>query len=194
MMRMLSRAATWRRGATSALAIAALGVACSPADDGAAGSDSARPPARGAQLGAAAPDLASNRLDGQPASLATLRGTPVLLNVWATWCHPCRDEIPVLEALHRQYAPRGLEVVGVSIDDAGRRADIRSFADQFGVTYTIWHDPDQRVMPTFSVIGVPTTFLIDRDGKLVWRKTGEVKEGDPALLAAVEQAVGPSSP
>lgn len=182
-----------RRFAPAAMMLATLAMACAPGDGGGAADSAggaARPPARGAQVGAIAPDLASSRLDGQPASLDALRGAPVLLNVWATWCHPCRDEIPVLEALHREHAPQGLEVIGVSIDDDGRTADIRRFASEFGVTYTIWHDPDQRVMPTFSVIGVPTTFLIDRDGRLVWRKTGEVKAGDPALAAALESVVG----
>lgn len=183
-----------RLAGAAAVVLAGMLAACTPAGEGdtagdAAG-DNARPPARGAQVGAIAPDLASSQLDGQRTSLGALRGAPVLLNVWATWCHPCRDEIPVLEALHRAHAPQGLAVVGVSIDDAGRTADIRRFASEFGVTYAIWHDPDQRVMPAFSVLGVPTTFLIDREGRLVWRKTGEVKAGDPGLAAALDSVIG----
>lgn len=176
---------TMRRIVTLAAAVALAG--CSP--DAGDGTDSTGgAPARGANVGAVAPDLESRTLDGQMVSLDSLRGSPVLLNVWATWCHPCRDEIPVLEALHREHGAHGLKVVGVSIDDAGRIADVRQFASEFGVTYPIWHDPDQRVMPTFSVIGVPTTFLIGRDGRLIWRKTGEVKAGDPALAAALDSA------
>lgn len=174
-----------RGSAVVVLALAALMPACTPADGSGSANGEGGPPARGAQVGAIAPDLESRGLDGQAVSLSGQRGSPVLLNVWATWCHPCRDEIPVLEALHREHAPHGLKVVGVSIDDAGRTADIRRFASEFGVTYTIWHDPDQHVMPSFSVIGVPTTFLIDREGRLVWRKTGEVKAGDPGLAAAL---------
>ncbi|MBA3889895.1 MAG: TlpA family protein disulfide reductase, partial [Gemmatimonadaceae bacterium] len=168
-MRAARSRAQWRLAALAMSGAVALGAACTTADgtDG----DSTRAPTRGAQLGAIAPGLASRTLDGEPVSLDALRGSPVLLNVWATWCHPCRDEIPVLEALHREHAPHGLQLVGVSIDDAGRTSDIRRFASEFGVTYTIWHDPDQRVMPSFSVIGVPTTFLIGRDGRLLWRKT-----------------------
>lgn len=169
-------------------AAATFPAACAPADG--TGGDSTRPPARGAQVGAIAPDLASRTLGGEAVSLAALRGSPVVLNVWATWCHPCREEIPVLEALHKEHAPRGLKLIGVSIDDAGRTADIRRFASEFGVTYSIWHDPDQRVMPGFSVIGVPTTFVIGRDGRLIWRKTGEVRAGDRALAAALETAMG----
>lgn len=162
-------------------------VACVPG--GEQGGDSAAASRPSGQVGAATPALESRTLDGRPVSLASLRGSPVLLNIWATWCHPCQDEIPVLEALHREYGPRGLQLVGVTIDDDGRTGDIRNFARRFGMTYPIWHDPDQRVMPAFSVIGVPTTFLIGRDGRLLWRKTGEVKAGDPALEAALEQAL-----
>lgn len=169
------------------LVACALAAACAPGVDG--GSDNDRPPAPSGQVGATAPQLEARTLDGQPVSLATLRDAPVLLNVWATWCHPCRDEIPVLEALHRQYDPRGLKVVGVTIDDAGAGPEIRSFAREFGVTYAIWHDADQRVMPAFNVIGVPTTFLIGRDGRVLWRKTGEVKSGDRALAAALDSAL-----
>lgn len=165
---------------------AALG-ACAPA--GEPGSDTGGAERPSGQTGAMAPALESRTLDGQPVSLASLRGSPVLLNIWATWCHPCRDEIPVLQALHETYAPRGLQLVGVTIDDAGSRGDITSFAREFGMTYPVWHDPDQQVMPAFSVIGVPTTFLISREGRVLWRKTGEVKQGDPVLAAALDSAL-----
>lgn len=169
------------------LMFCALTAACAPGAE--QGSESGRSPAPSGQIGASAPQLEAKTLDGQPVSLASLNGSPVLLNVWATWCHPCRTEIPVLEALHREYDPKGVEVIGVSIDDAGAGPDIRRFAEEFGVTYAIWHDPDQRVMPSFNVIGVPTTFLIGRGGKVLWRKTGEVKAGDPALAAALDSAL-----
>lgn len=165
-------------------ALLAVTTACSGAEgtDTAAGSPSA-------QVGGTAPSLESRTMGGAPVSLASLRGSPVLLNVWATWCHPCQDEIPVLEALHKRHSAAGLKVVGVSIDDAGRREDVQAFAKRFGITYDVWLDPDQHVMPTFSVIGVPTTFLIDPSGRLVWRKTGEVKAGDTSLGAALDSVL-----
>lgn len=171
----------------------ALPALCACAPGGESASDSGSTPAPSGQLGATAPNLEAKTLDGAPVSLASLAGSPVLLNVWATWCHPCREEIPVLEALHRRYEPKGLRIVGVTIDDAGAGPDIRSFADEFGVTYAIWHDADQRVMPAFNVIGVPTTFLIGRGGKVLWRKTGEVKAGDPGLAAALDSALAAGS-
>lgn len=169
--------------------VACAALAACGAESGAgraATADSLRP---SGHVGAPAPALEGRTLDGRAVSLDSLRGTPVLVNVWATWCHPCQDEIPVLASLYTQYRPRGLEVIGVSIDDDGRTADIRAFASRYGVNYPIWHDPDQRVMPAFSVIGVPTTFLIGRTGRILWRKTGEVKAGDPSLAAALDSAL-----
>jgi cytochrome c-type biogenesis protein len=114
----------------------------------------------------------------------------VLLNVWATWCHPCRDEIPELLVLNDKYKPRGLELVGVSIDANGSDEAIRSFMKDFRMTYPIWRDPDERVSAEFLVVGVPATFLIDRNGTLRWRKTGPIQPGDSSLVSAIELALG----
>ena len=178
---------TWRLlGAMTVVLAATTACGSDERTDTAAGSPSA-------QVGGTAPALESRTMEGAPISLASLRGSPVLLNVWATWCHPCQDEIPVLEALYKRHSAVGLKVIGVSIDDAGRRKDVQAFARRFGITYHVWLDPDQRVMPAFSVIGVPTTFLIDASGRLVWRKTGEVKAGDPVLAAALDSVLGPGA-
>lgn len=171
----------------------AAAAACGADPDARPGDSAARGGVPVGRIGGPAPAFESRRLDGRPVSLAALRGSPVLLNVWATWCHPCQAEIPVLEAIHRQHAAQGLRTVGVTIDDANRADDIRAFARRFGMTYEVWHDPDQSVMPAFSVVGVPTTVLIDRAGRLVWRKTGEVKAGDPALAAALDSVLAPPS-
>lgn len=151
---------------------------------------SSRPAAPGkVAVGAPAPAYASRTLSGDSVSLSTLRGAPVLLNVWATWCHPCRDEIPVLQSLHDRYARRGLHVVGVSVDAQGEQGSIRDFASQFRMTYPIWHDPDEVVSSTFLTIGVPATFLIGKDGTLLWRKTGPVHRTDTTLIRAIERAL-----
>lgn len=175
---------TWKLGLAAAafLHVAAGCDAAGERSDSRTGTPSA-------QVGSQVPALESRTLRGDSTTLASLRGSPVLLNVWATWCHPCRDEIPVLEALHKRHSGAGLRVVGVSIDDDGRRQDVRAFAERYGITYDVWLDPDQRVMPAFSVIGVPTTFLVDGDGRLVWRKTGEVKAGDAGLDAALDSVL-----
>jgi cytochrome c-type biogenesis protein len=113
-----------------------------------------------------------------------------LLNVWATWCHPCRDEIPVLQALHERYGPRGFALIGVSVDGRGEEATIREFARDFGMTYDLWHDPEERVQSTFLAVGVPATFLIDRDGVLRWRHVGPIRATDTTLVREIERALG----
>ena len=141
-------------------------------------------------MGKVVPEYRAVSVDGDSVSLAAQRGKVVLFNVWATWCHPCRDEIPELLVLYEKYKPRGLELVGVSIDATGSDEAIRSFMKDFRMTYPVWRDPDERVSTEFLVVGVPATFLIDRNGTLRWRKTGPIQPGDSSLTAAIEQALG----
>ena len=140
-------------------------------------------------VGSAAPDYAATSLAGDSVSLAGLKGKVVLLNVWATWCHPCRDEIPQLEALHQRYGASGLELVGVSVDVPGMEAGIREFMRDFSMTYPVWLDPDERVSTQFRTIGVPETFLIDRAGVIRWRKIGPIQAADTTLRASLERAL-----
>ena len=154
-----------------------------PATDDAAASDRV-------EIGAPAPGYRTVSLDGDSVSLAAHRGKVVLLNVWATWCHPCRDEIPELQAIHVKYQPRGLELIGVSVDSDGSDDAIRSFMTDYRMTYPVWRDPDERVSSQFLVVGVPATFLIDREGVLRWRKTGPIQPNDASLTAAIEAAIG----
>ena len=155
-------------------------LACGGHDSG-----TARPP----EVGKPAPEYRTVSLAADSVSLAEARGRVVLLNVWATWCHPCRAEIPVLQALHVRYASRGLELVGVSVDARGEEDTIRQFATDFGMTYPIWLDPDERVQSTFLAIGVPATFLIDREGVLRWRHVGPVRGNDSTLVRELERAL-----
>ncbi|MNC89555.1 Thiol-disulfide oxidoreductase ResA [compost metagenome] len=114
----------------------------------------------------------------------------MLLNVWATWCHPCREEIPELRVLHERYRGRGLEVIGVSVDAAGNEQGIREFMNEFQMSYPVWHDPDEQVSTQFLLVGVPATFLIDRAGIMRWRRTGPIQPGDTTLTSAIERALG----
>lgn len=141
------------------------------------------------EIGAPAPGYQTFSLDGDSVSLAAQRGKVVLLNVWATWCHPCRDEIPELRQIHAKYQADGLELVGVSVDANGSDDAIRAFMKEFQMTYPVWRDPDERVSAQFLVIGVPATFLIDREGILRWRKTGPIQPNDTTLTAAIERAL-----
>lgn len=147
------------------------------------------PPKGVIAVGGPAPEYGTRALGGDSVSLATLRGRVVLLNVWATWCHPCRDEIPQLEALHRQFEKDGLVVAGVSIDVPGMDAAIRDFMRDFSMTYPVWLDPDERVSAIFRTIGVPETFLIDRAGVIRWRKIGPIQPADTSLRHSLERAL-----
>jgi cytochrome c biogenesis protein CcmG, thiol:disulfide interchange protein DsbE len=133
------------------------------------------------------PDYAAVDRSGDTVSLAALRGSPVLVNVWATWCTPCREEMPTLQALHELYADSGLHVVGVSIDAESASAMVDEFLQDFGVTFLILRDPKEEITRTFSMNGVPETFLLDRRGRLVKRWIGKFDASRPEVRALVVQ-------
>ena len=172
----------WRFTIVAAAAMTTIGCArdkaSAPAGDGRV------------EIGAPAPAYSTVSLAGDTVSLAGQKGKVVLLNIWATWCHPCRTEIPELRALHARYRDRGLELIGVSVDTDGTDDAIRSFMKEFQMTFPIWRDPDERISTTFLAIGVPATFLIDKDGILRWRKTGPIAPNDTSLTAAIERSLG----
>jgi cytochrome c biogenesis protein CcmG/thiol:disulfide interchange protein DsbE len=125
-----------------------------------------RSDAPGAANRRAAPDFTLRDLDGKEVKLSQFRGKVVILDFWATWCPPCRMEIPHFIALHRQYQPKGLEIVGVSLDQGGVQV-VRPFAQQNGINYTMLVDG----MPITGLYGgigsIPTTFVIDKQGRVV---------------------------
>ena len=124
------------------------------------------------EVGDTLPPLALRSLDGAAVSVGP--GQPLtLLNVWATWCTSCREEMGDLEALHEEYGPRGLRVVGVSVDQAS--ADrVRRFVEQERLRFTVAHDPEQVTQQRYALVGVPETFLVGPDGRLLWRTMGNI--------------------
>ena len=123
------------------------------------------------------PAFSAVTLSGDTVSLASLQGSPVLLNLWATWCPPCREEMPSLQRVHRDYEGRGLKVVGVSLDNSDAGAAIARFVEQYGIGFSILHDARGRATEVFRTFGLPETFLIAADGRLVRRWRGKV-DGD----------------
>lgn len=142
-----------------------------------------------ASVGDPVPAYQARSLDGEAVTLAGLHGEVVLLNVWATWCYPCRREMPAIEALHRELGGDGLAVVAVSIDGAGAEPEIRAFLEEFGISFAVLHDPEQRIVRAFATRGVPETFLIDRDGTLLRHWIGRIDAHSPAVRVPIYEAL-----
>lgn len=116
-------------------------------------------------------------------------GTARLVNLWATWCPPCRAEMPFLQSLHEQYASRGLEVVGITSDGASARSSIDQFIAEAGVGFDIVLDPAGATLDLFGVFGLPATFLVDSDGSIRLIRRGPVGPEDLELIETIEQLV-----
>jgi peroxiredoxin len=115
--------------------------------------------------GAPAVSYTIPRIDGQMDSLAAHKGSIVLMNFWATWCPPCKEEMPALEQLYRRDGSRGLVILGV--DQGESKATAGAFARDHGVTFPILVDADQQYASSYVSIGLPTTVLVGRDGHVV---------------------------
>jgi cytochrome c biogenesis protein CcmG/thiol:disulfide interchange protein DsbE len=140
--------------------------------------------------GSDAPDFTLERLDGEgELTFSSLRGKAVVLNFWASWCIPCREEAPVLEALWQENRERGLVVLGLDAKDF--RRDALDFAERFGLTFPLVYDGPGDTVSTYGVTGFPETFVIDREGKVVDVLVGAVDsdEARARLRRAVEEAL-----
>jgi peroxiredoxin len=124
--------------------------------------------------GKVAPDFTLKTIDGKSVTLSDLRGKAVLLNFWATWCEPCKVEIPWFVDLQKQYGNQGLAIVGVAMDDNATPQKIGDFAKQLGVNYTILLGNDAVADSYGGVESLPTTYYVGRDGKIVQRVVGLV--------------------
>src|SRR3954452_9824909 len=134
------------------------------------------------------PPYTATYLDGKPLNIAGEKGNVVFLNVWATWCGPCRFETPELQALQIHYAANGLKVIGVSVDE-GETSAVKTFVTEQKITYPIAVDPEGRIANLLQTTVLPTSLLLDRNGKIVWRQIGAIMPNDGKLKAAVEKAV-----
>jgi peroxiredoxin len=133
------------------------------------------------------PPYAAPTLAGDTVRVAA-GGPLTLVNVWATWCASCREEMADLEAVHRDYATRGVRVVAVSVDD-GDPARVRRFVERAKLTMPIALDPAGAIQQAYSVVGVPETFLVGRDGRLVWRQAGGLHGAPAAARTAIDRAL-----
>lgn len=134
-----------------------------------------------------APDFTLPRLDRDGTlSLASLRGKVLVVNFWASWCGPCRDEVPALERAWKRYRTRGLVVVGIDQQDVA--SDARAFARKYGMTYPIVRDGPGKVVAKYGLTGVPETFFVNRRGKIVRHVAARVT--DRQLAEGIREAMG----
>jgi cytochrome c biogenesis protein CcmG/thiol:disulfide interchange protein DsbE len=139
-----------------------------------AGSSNGGAPAPSTLTGHPAPALSGRTLDGRRLDLAALRGSVVLVNIWASWCAPCREEIPLLVQAEKQLGPRGLRVVGVATRDGPVAA--RALLSELGGGPASLVDPDGSIAVEWGATGVPETFLVDQQGIVRGRCWGEVTQ------------------
>jgi peroxiredoxin len=123
--------------------------------------------------GKEAPDFRLKTIEGREVSLSDYRGKVVLINFWATWCPPCREEMPLFQRVYEKYKDRGFEILAISTDDYVE--PVKKFVKEYKLSFPILYD-DKNVVGLYEVQGLPTSFLIDRDGKIVKVRLGKYKE------------------
>jgi thiol-disulfide isomerase/thioredoxin len=146
-------------------------------------------PAKGQLVGELAPDFELPSLDGKNLKLSDFRGKAVLLNFWATYCGPCKIEMPWFVELQKEYGPQGFQIVGVANDDASTE-EIAKFAKEMGINYPILIGKDA-VSDTYKVSVLPTTFFVDRDGKLIAREFG--LQSRSVFVDHIKKAMAPAT-
>ena len=186
----IDRRAPWRTaalvGGLVVLAIASVAVvmrhaAKGPAPAGLPLGDAAPP------VGRPAPEFSVPLMTGGTFTLRSLRGKPVVLNFWASWCVPCREETPLLVRLHKVYGPRGVQFVGLDTED--QVAGARAFMAQHHVDYLVARLEDERVIDAYSIPGLPTTVFIGADGIVVGKVVGGFvgPEGEKLLISRLDR-------
>ena len=151
------------------VAVAALGVclACAP---------KIPPPTIGEKV----QDFELADLDGRPHALSDYRGEVVIINFWATWCPPCRDELPSLERLHRTMKDKGVRILAVSVDE--RYDDLELMSESFQLSMTVLHDAGKRVSRVYQTFQFPETYIVDPDGILRSKIIGPRDWMDPSVI------------
>jgi peroxiredoxin len=132
-------------------------------------------------------DFSASRLDGTPVRLSSLKGKVVFLNFWATWCPPCREEMPSMEALYQRFRGRDLEFLALDIQE-GREA-VAAFMKEHGLTFPAALDSTGRISAQYGIRGIPTTFIIDRDGGIVASAVGGRDWNTQEVAAALDALI-----
>ncbi|MCI0668383.1 MAG: redoxin domain-containing protein [Methylococcaceae bacterium] len=122
--------------------------------------------------------------------IAGLRGQAILINTWATWCPPCREEMPDFETIHQRYRDQGLAVVGVNIDEGQADEAVANYVQGMGLSFAIWRDPQNRFSKRFRSLGVPETFLANQSGMIIRHWQGPMDPNAPGNLEVIQTALG----
>lgn len=137
------------------------------------------------QTNAKAPDFTLKDVNGRTFSLSSLKGKVILLNFWATWCPPCKAEMPSMNQLYNEIKAKGFEVVAVSSDSS--LSSIKEFLSKSRVDFTVLFDEKKTVTREFKVFSMPTTYLIDRNGLIVEKYYGEYDWTDPEVIKQIKK-------
>jgi cytochrome c biogenesis protein CcmG, thiol:disulfide interchange protein DsbE len=177
----------------SGVAVAGLAVALAivviVGSAGRHGGSSANIDMKPVAAGGMAADFKLQDLQGNTISLSSLRGKVVFLNVWATWCAPCRDEMPSIESLYEEFSKdKDFEVVAVSQDTLGRKA-VAPYVEKQGLKFTVLLDPSNQVGEAYNVSGIPETFIIGRDGRIVAHHVGPFDWSSSEMRDALQELI-----
>ena len=153
------------------------------------------------EVGGPAPQISTVDLQGTPKSLDDYRGKVLLLNIWATWCTPCKKEMPSMQRLYDEIGSEDFQVLAVSIDRAPPDYDsknpldgkLRAFADSLGLTFTILHDPTGEITTTYQSTGVPESFVIDQEGIIVEKVSGPREWDEPRSVEIIRSVIAGGS-
>lgn len=149
------------------------------------------PKIEGVEVGKRAPDYRTVRL-GSSDSVSIhqeAKGQVTLVNIWATWCIPCRVEMPAMERLYQALGPKGLRILAVSIDE-GNAKDVQSFVTELGLTFEILHDQTGDIQRVYQTTGVPESFLLDKNGVIVKKVIGEHPWSSPSNQRIIADLLG----
>jgi peroxiredoxin len=143
--------------------------------------------------GSLAPDFTLNDLSGRPVQLSSLKGKVVLVNFWATWCPPCREEVPSMVRLNQAMQGKEFQMLAVSIDEGGKDA-VAGFLKKNGVVLPALLDTDGKVAKRYGTTGVPETFVIDTKGVILKKVIGAMDWSSPEVLAALDDLIRKKEP